>query len=97
MGQLVEHPAPKLIGWVRFPSESCRRREKRYLRPVQPRARRWWVGGCKGWWPATSAAFTAKVATWTTAQVSGHGRRRPLATFRKECRRNRMQAKLKWN
>ena len=27
---------------------------------------------------ATSAAFTAKVVAWTTAQASGDGRRRPF-------------------
>jgi len=37
---------------------------------------------------ATSAAFTVKVATWPTVQVSGDGRCRPLLTSghpRKEC------------
>jgi len=35
--------APKLVDWIRFPVGSHRRLEKRYLQPVNPRARRWWV------------------------------------------------------
>jgi len=33
---------------------------------------------------ATSAAFSAKAATWPTAQASGDGRRRPLVTLLEE-------------
>jgi len=29
---LHEHALPKLVSWARFPVESYRRREKRYLR-----------------------------------------------------------------
>ena len=35
---------PKEVDWVRFPVGQYRRLEKRYLWPVQSRARRWWVG-----------------------------------------------------
>jgi len=51
------------------------------------------MGGCNGTLHArcchqlvTSAAFTAKIAAWPTAQASGNGRRRPLVTRRKEYR-----------
>jgi len=36
---LVEHAPPKLVGWVRFPTGSYRRLQKRYLRLVQPARR----------------------------------------------------------
>ena len=39
-------------------------------------------------WLATSAAFTAKVPAWSTAQVSWGGGRRPLVTFPKEYNAN---------
>jgi len=35
----VEHAPSKLVGWVRFQVRSYQRIEKRYLRPVEPRAR----------------------------------------------------------
>jgi len=44
--QLAEHAPPKLLGWIRFPDGSYRL-VKRYLRPVQPRARRWWESARK--------------------------------------------------
>jgi len=43
--QLVDHALPKLVGWVQFLVGSYRRLEKRYMLPVQPRARPWWVEG----------------------------------------------------
>ena len=51
------------------------------LAAVQPRARRWWVGA------KIYAEFTTKTAAWHTAQVNRDGRRRPLVTLRKECRK----------
>jgi len=40
------YATPKLVGWFRFPVGWYRRfeKEKRYLRPVKSRVRRWWVG-----------------------------------------------------
>jgi len=61
------------------------------------------MGGCKRTvhtrcchWLATSAAFTAKAVTWSTAQASRNGRRRPLVTLRKEYR-NRVWVELGLN
>ena len=45
-------------------------------------------------WLATSAAFTAKVAAWSTAQVSGDRRRWALVTFQKEYQANTRITKL---
>jgi len=42
--KLVEHAPPNLVGGVRFQIWPYRKLEKRYLRPVQPRAQRPWVG-----------------------------------------------------
>jgi len=44
----VDHAPPQLIGWIRFPVDSHRRLEKRYLWPVQPRARHYWMGARNG-------------------------------------------------
>ena len=77
----------KLVNWVWFPLGSYWRLEKRYLRPIQPRAGPWWMGAvharCCHWF-ATSAALTTKAAAWLWAEASRDGRRRLLVTLRKE-------------
>jgi len=71
-----------LVGWVRFPVGSDRRLEKRYCLSSLVLSVNGRVQGkvnARCWhWLATSAAFTAKVAAWPTAQVSGEWGSRPL-------------------
>ena len=77
-----ERAPQMLVGWVRFPVGSDRRLEKRYCLSSLVLSVNGRVQGkvnARCWhWLATSAAFTAKVAAWPTAQVSGEWGSRPL-------------------
>ena len=68
------------VDWVRFPVGSYRRLEKRQLRPVRPRARRWWA------LPLTrhQCSTHCKVSVWPVARANRSGRCRSLVPLRKE-------------
>ena len=79
-----------------IPSRLCRRLEKWHLRPIKPRAWRWWVvariENClRAIMPLTcqqcSMHYHTKAVTWPKAQASGDGRRRPLVTLPQEWER----------
>jgi len=80
---------------IRFPAGSYRRLEKRYWRPVQLRAQRWWVDARERF--TRGAAIDSppaqhslrKQPAWPTAQASGNGRRRPLVVLQKRVQRIR--------
>ena len=75
---LLTPPTPQHCS-QRFQVGSHRRLEKRYLRPVQPRAQGWWMGAREQFTRGavidspTVQHLTAKAAAWPTAQASGNG------------------------
>jgi len=81
--------ASKLCLSMRFPVASYRRLEKPCMRPVcivtgvNGRVKETVHPRCSHWL-AINATFTTKIVVWPPAQASGDGRRRPLATLRKQ-------------